>query len=115
MLVGCRPITSGDAWVFHLFLKIDLLQRDPSSIMFILACQLALFLASVRLVFASHMARILQDNQTPLHLAAEEGHLPCVQLLMEKGAAVKAKNKVKLCSYLPTYSCRVQVDQTPNQ
>ena len=64
--------------------------------MFILACQLALFLASVRLVFAPHMARVLQDNQTPLHWAAHGGHLPCIQLLVEKGAAVNTKTKIKL-------------------
>jgi hypothetical protein len=28
-------------------------------------------------------------------MAAQEGHLPCVQLLVEKGATVDAKDKVK--------------------
>jgi ankyrin repeat protein len=42
----------------------------------------------------------VQDNQTPLHYAAQEGHLPCVQLLVKKGATVDAKNKVKLTAVL---------------
>ena len=32
---------------------------------------------------------------TALHIAAEEGHVPVVQLLLDKGAAIKAKENVR--------------------
>ncbi len=35
-----------------------------------------------------------QDNWTPLHLAAENGHLSVVELLVAKGAEVEAKGMV---------------------
>jgi hypothetical protein len=48
----------------------------------------------------------VQFNQSPLHSAAFGGHLPWVQLLVEKGATVDAKSKVKqACLWLPTYAC----------
>ena len=37
---------------------------------------------------------LAQDDKTPLHLAAEEGHLKCTRLLLERGADVGAKSKV---------------------
>jgi ankyrin repeat protein len=36
----------------------------------------------------------MQAGQTPLHWAAARDHLPCVQLLVEKGASVNAKVQV---------------------
>ena len=35
-----------------------------------------------------------QDGDTPLLLAAENGHLPLVEYLVEKGADIEAKNNV---------------------
>lgn len=36
----------------------------------------------------------LQSHQTPLHLAAEEGHPPVVKVLLERGANVMAVDAV---------------------
>ena len=36
----------------------------------------------------------LQDHDTPLHYAAREGHTDVVQLLINKGADINAKNIV---------------------
>ena len=33
------------------------------------------------------------DEQTPLHIACEKGHLPIVEYLLEKGADIEAKDK----------------------
>ena len=37
---------------------------------------------------------LLQNHETPLHYAAREGHTDVVQLLIDKGADINAKNKV---------------------
>ena len=41
-----------------------------------------------------HMVCMVKLDRTSLHWAAFEGHLPCVQFLVEKGATVNARNKV---------------------
>jgi hypothetical protein len=38
---------------------------------------------------------LLQDGRTPLHLAAEKGHLDVVELLLGAGAAANATDKVR--------------------
>ena len=35
-----------------------------------------------------------KDKNTPLHLASEKGHTLIIKLLLEKGANIKALNKV---------------------
>ena len=37
----------------------------------------------------------LQNHETPLHSSAWEGHTDIVQLLIDKGADINAKNKVR--------------------
>ena len=37
----------------------------------------------------------IQNHQTPLHLAAKEGYTDIVQLLIDKGADIHAKDKVR--------------------
>ena len=37
----------------------------------------------------------IQNHQTPLHLAAKGGHTDIVQLLIDKGADINAKNEVR--------------------
>ena len=37
----------------------------------------------------------LKDGYTPLHLAAMEGHLESVRLLLDRGADKEAKTKVR--------------------
>ncbi len=36
-----------------------------------------------------------QDGRTSLHLASMYGHLECARVLVERGAAVKAKDKAR--------------------
>ncbi len=37
-----------------------------------------------------------QRNKTPAHLAAENGHLPCLELLFKRGARVDAVDNVRI-------------------
>ena len=41
---------------------------------------------------------VLQMQDTALHNASEGGHLPVVQALLDRGANVKAQNKVSVSS-----------------
>ena len=36
-----------------------------------------------------------QDGNTPLHLAVMEGHVDCARLLVQRGADIYARNKVR--------------------
>lgn len=38
---------------------------------------------------------LLQDGLTPLHCAARSGHDPAVEILLERGAPILARTKVK--------------------
>ena len=46
---------------------------------------------------------ILQDQATALHCASADGHLPVVQALLDRGANVRAQNRVSVSSW----SCTV--------
>ena len=39
---------------------------------------------------------VLQYQDTALHYASEGGHLPVVQALLDRGANVRAQNKVRM-------------------
>lgn len=41
----------------------------------------------------------LQLDRTPLHWACAKGHLPIVELLVEMGADLEAKDKVRVIKY----------------
>ena len=64
-----------------------------------MACSNCLFAQSFALTTAlssvPHTACVVQYNRTPLFVAATRGFLLCAQFLVEKGAGVNAKNKVK--------------------
>ena len=40
-------------------------------------------------------AAVLQDGSTPLHIAAYQGHVDVVRLLLERGASAEAKLNVR--------------------
>ena len=46
---------------------------------------------------------VLQDQPTPLHEASGAGHLPVVQALLDRGANVRAQDRVSVSSW----SCAV--------
>ncbi len=37
----------------------------------------------------------VQDGKAPLHYASSEGHLPVATLLLDRGAAIEARDKVR--------------------
>ena len=41
---------------------------------------------------------VLQEQETPLHFASYGGHLPVVQALLDRGANVRAQNRVSVSS-----------------
>ena len=43
------------------------------------------------------MSPSLQDQSTPLHLAADWGHTAVVELLLQRGANSEAVDKVRTC------------------
>ena len=42
---------------------------------------------------------LLQDSNTPLHLACHPGHLEVIELLMSHAADINLRNKVHGCHY----------------
>ena len=60
------------------------------------------FSLTTALSMLSHTACVVQFNRTPLFVAATRGFFLCVQFLVKKGAAFKAKNKVNY-AYVELY------------
>jgi hypothetical protein len=52
-----------------------------------------------------------QNGDTPLHYAAQRGHVECVALLVERGADKEAKDKVRCAGPLLTAACCMHRDQ----
>ena len=42
---------------------------------------------------------VLQEQDTALHFASDGGHLPVVQALLDRGANVRAQNRVSVSSW----------------
>ena len=55
------------------------------------------------LFFISFFVVFLQYDKTPLHLAAERGHLNVVEFLHAKGTDIHAKDNVCVCIYVDVY------------
>ena len=47
-------------------------------------------------VYLPCMSHITQDGWTPLHLASCGGKPDCVRLLLDRGAAIEAKDNVSM-------------------
>ena len=47
-------------------------------------------------VYLPCMSHITQYGYTPLHVASSVGQLDCVRLLLDRGAAIEAKDNVSM-------------------
>ena len=55
-----------------------------------------IYILSIMSILISSHISITQPNRTPLHFAAEKGHTSIVQLLLQAGADVHAKDSVSI-------------------
>ena len=56
-----------------------------------------------------------ENGRTPLHKACQNGYLPVVQYLIEKGANIKAKDEYHWTPlYIACFKCHLQIVQYLN-
>lgn len=73
-----------------------------NSVLYYIICDvdITLFADYVVVVMLVVVVVHLKDDATPLHKAAEQGHLQIVQLLLSKGAEVNSRDKVSTSTLL---------------
>jgi hypothetical protein len=58
-------------------------------------------------IFFAHCVFILQDKKTALHWAVEKGHKDVASLLVERGADIEAKDRVRTYTKIDAVSFHI--------